>query len=879
MNTEDMAPFFKRGENQAKAEREEEHDSTPQIPSELPILPLRNTVVFPFPVLTPLAVEQPRSVRLVDEVALGDRIIGLVSMHDPSVQEPGPDEVFKVGTAAIIHRLFKSPDGSIRLFIQGLERIRIEEWTATEPYLKARVSIAHEEVETTVELQALMRSTTDLFKRLVELVPNLPDELSQAASNIEDPLNLVYLIASSLRMEVPDAQEVLELDDVGDKFRKLMTILNRELEVLELGRKIQTEAQSEMNKLQREYYLREQLKAIQRELGEGSEQEREVEEYRAKIESVGLSEEAKREAMRELDRLRALPAAAAEYSVIKNYLDWLVGLPWNTFTQDNLDIKRAREILDEDHYDIKEVKDRILEFLAVRKLYEERVTQARQATEAERAAEVAEGPTAEEPAGGDTANPDSPAYRGAILCFVGPPGVGKTSLGKSIARALGRKFIRMSLGGMRDEAEIRGHRRTYVGAMPGRIIQSIRRAGSRNPVFMLDEVDKLGADWRGDPSSALLEVLDPAQNNTFRDHYLDIDFDLSQVMFIATANLLDPIPEPLRDRMEIIRLDGYTDDEKVQIARNYLVPRQMEANSLRPDEVTFSDPALRKIAEDYTREAGVRNLEREIGSVIRKIATKIAAGDVEKVTVDEDDVRQYLGKQRFFAEVAERLGTPGVATGLFATSMGGGILFIEATRMPGGKGLLVTGQLGEVMKESAQIALSYVRSRLKALNVAEDFFASNDIHVHVPEGAIPKDGPSAGITMTSAIASLLTGRHIKSDLAMTGEITLRGRVLPVGGIKQKVLAAHRAGVKQIILPSRNEPDIDELPEQVRADLKFHLVETMDQVLELALEGDGIKASKLAEAADAPVVEDGARKSVVNAVVDAVKDAVEVVTPS
>ncbi|MCW5851123.1 MAG: endopeptidase La [Anaerolineae bacterium] len=874
-----MAPFFKRGENQSRPEREEEHDSTPQIPSELPILPLRNTVVFPFPVLTPLAVEQPRSVRLVDEVALGDRIIGLVSMHDPSVQEPGPDEVFKVGTAAIIHRLFKSPDGSIRLFIQGLERIRIEEWTATEPYLKARVSIAHEEVETNVELQALMRSTTDLFKRLVELVPNLPDELSQAASNIEDPLNLVYLIASSLRMEVPDAQEVLELDDVGDKFRKLMAILNRELEVLELGRKIQTEAQSEMNKLQREYYLREQLKAIQRELGEGSEQEREVEEYRAKIESVGLSEEAKREAMRELDRLRALPAAAAEYSVIKNYLDWLVGLPWNTFTQDNLDIKRAREILDEDHYDIKEVKDRILEFLAVRKLYEERVTQARQETEAEQATDAAEGPTAEEPGEGDTADPDSTAYRGAILCFVGPPGVGKTSLGKSIARALGRKFIRMSLGGMRDEAEIRGHRRTYVGAMPGRIIQSIRRAGSRNPVFMLDEVDKLGADWRGDPSSALLEVLDPAQNNTFRDHYLDIDFDLSQVMFIATANLLDPIPEPLRDRMEIIRLDGYTDDEKVQIARNYLVLRQMQANSLRPDEVTFTDTALRKIAEDYTREAGVRNLEREIGSVIRKIATKIAAGDAEKVTVDEDDVRQYLGKQRFFAEVAERLGTPGVATGLFATSMGGGILFIEATRMPGGKGLLVTGQLGEVMKESAQIALSYVRSRLKALNVAEDFFASNDIHVHVPEGAIPKDGPSAGITMTSAIASLLTGRHIKSDLAMTGEITLRGRVLPVGGIKQKVLAAHRAGVKQIILPARNEPDIDELPEQVRADLKFHLVETMDQVLELALEGDGIKASKLAEAADAPVVEDGARKPIVNAVVDAVKDAVEVVTPS
>lgn len=847
MNTEYLAPFMRRGEGQARAADQEggDRDQAPIIPSELPILPLRNTVVFPFPVLTPLAVEQPRSVRLVDEVALGDRIIGLVSMQDPNVPEPGPEEVYNVGTAAIIHRLFKSPDGSIRLFIQGLERIRIDEWTSTDPYLKARVSVAREQSETSVEIQALMRSTTDLFKRLVELVPNLPDELSQAATNIEDPLNLVYLIASSLRMEVADAQEVLELNDITAKFRKLMAILNRELEVLELGRKIQTEAQSEMNKLQREYYLREQLKAIQKELGEGSEQEREIEEYRSKIETAGLTEEAKREAMRELDRLRALPAAAAEYSVIKNYLDWIVNLPWQVFTEDSLDIKRAREILDEDHYDIKEVKDRILEFLAVRKLYEDRNKPTTDATDE---AEAASEPT------------ESTSYRGAILCFVGPPGVGKTSLGKSIARALGRKFIRMSLGGMRDEAEIRGHRRTYVGAMPGRIIQSIRRAGSRNPVFMLDEVDKLGADWRGDPSSALLEVLDPAQNNTFRDHYLDIDFDLSQVMFIATANWLDPIPEPLRDRMEIIRLDGYTDDEKVQIAKAYLVPRQIDANSLRSDEILFTDVALRKIAEDYTREAGVRNLEREIGSVVRKVATKIAAGDVEEVAVDVDDVRKYLGKPRFFAEVAERMSSPGVATGLFANSLGGGILFIEATRMPGAKGLVVTGQLGDVMKESAQIAMSYVRSRLKALDVPDDFFNSHDIHVHVPEGATPKEGPSAGITMTTAIASLLTGRHVKSDLAMTGEITLRGRVLPIGGVKQKVLAAHRAGLKQIILPARNEPDLDDLPEQVRHDLKFHLVDTMDRVLEIALEGGDIKAEELAEAAEEPLTVDGHRKA-------------------
>lgn len=856
METEITMPFFKRSDSTAagpetnpEPEQQDEHEGRPTIPSELPILPLRNTVVFPFPVLTPLAVEQPRSVRLVDEVALGNRIVGLVAMYDPSVAEPGPDEVYKVGTAAIIHRLFKSPDGSIRLFIQGLERIRIDEWTTTDPYLKARVTVAPPTTqESSVELQALMRSTVDLFKRLVDLVPNLPDELSQAASNIEEPVNLVYLIASSLRMEVRDAQEILELDEVADKLRKLMAFLNRELEVLELGRKIQNEAQSEMSKVQREYFLREQLKAIQKELGEGSEQEREYEEYKEKIEASGMSQEARREADRELERLRTLPAAAAEYSVIKNYLDWLVTLPWAEATPDNLDIQRAREILDEDHYDIQKVKDRILEFLAVRKLHEERHRQAAPEASEGNASDGASAASGQR----EGVEPYAAGYHGAILLFVGPPGVGKTSLGKSIARALGRRFIRMSLGGMRDEAEIRGHRRTYVGAMPGRIIQSMRRAGSRNPVFILDEVDKIGADWRGDPSSALLEVLDPAQNSTFRDHYLDVDFDLSQVMFIATANILDTIPEPLRDRMEVIRLDGYTDDEKVQIARNYLVPRQIEANSLRPDEVAFTDAALRKIAEDYTQEAGVRGLEREIGSVVRKVATRVASGQAESVTVHEADVHTYLGKPRFHSELAERLNTPGVVTGLFATSAGGGILFIEATRMPGGKGLVVTGQLGDVMKESAQIALSYVRSRLKALNVPEDFFAHNDIHVHVPEGAIPKDGPSAGITLTTAIASLLTGRQVKPDLAMTGEITLRGKVLPVGGIKQKILAAHRAGLKQVILPHRNEPDLDDLPEQVRQEMQFHLVDTMDEVLELALEGDGITADELAEAAAEPV---------------------------
>ncbi|MFN8497705.1 MAG: endopeptidase La [Anaerolineae bacterium] len=867
MTTESMSPIFKKdAPEQVEEEPKVDKEQGPAIPSELPILPLRNTIVFPFPVLTPLAVEQPRAIRLVDDVALGDRMIGLVGMQDPSIPEPGPGEVYTIGTAAVIHRLFKSPDGSIRLFIQGLQRIRIDEWTATEPYLKAKVSVIAEEVETSLEIQALMRSTVDLFRRLVELVPNLPDELSQAAANIEDPLNLVYLIASSLRIDVPDAQEILELDDISAKFRKLMTVLNRELEVLELGRKIQTEAQSEMNKLQREYYLREQLKAIQKELGEGSEQEREVEEYRQKIETAGMPEEALREAQRELDRLRALPAAAAEYSVIKNYLDWLVNLPWIKMTADRLDIPRAREILDEDHYDIKEVKERILEFLAVRKLQLDRAKASGEETPPiEAAAEAGE----DDEESGATAGPGAPQQgTGAILCFVGPPGVGKTSLGRSIARALGREFVRMSLGGMRDEAEIRGHRRTYVGAMPGRIIQSIRRVGTRNPVFMLDEVDKIGSDWRGDPSSALLEVLDPAQNSTFRDHYLDVDFDLSQVLFVCTANLLDPIPEPLRDRMEIIRLDGYTDEEKVHIARNYLVERQLTANGLREGEVTFSDPALRRIAEDYTREAGVRNLEREIGSVVRKVAVKIAADEGDHFHVDEGDVRTYLGKPRFFAEVAEATSVPGVATGLFVTSVGGGILFIEATRMPGGKGLQVTGQLGEVMRESAHIALSYVRSRVKALGIPDDFFGRNDIHVHVPEGATPKDGPSAGITMATAIASLLTGRCVKPNLAMTGEITLRGRVLPVGGIKQKVLAAHRAGLKEVILPSRNEPDLDDLSEQVRTELTFHLAETMDEVLAIALceEVTGEPVGREASA-------DGSRAPIEPAVVDAVKDAV------
>jgi ATP-dependent Lon protease len=688
--------------------------------------------------------------------------------------------------------------------VQGLARIHLGEFTKTEPYLKARVIAAPEKEERTVEVEALMRNLVELFRRLTSLVTYLPDDLLMAALNIEDPKQLVYLIATNIRLNTAEAQELLEIDNVTEKLQKLTYILNRELEVLELGKKIQSQAESEMTKMQREYFLREQMKAIKKELGEQDEQTREIDEYRQKIEAAGMTEEAKKEALHELDRLQGMPSVAAEYSVIKTYLDWLISLPWSKSTVDNLDINRARQTLDEDHYDLEKLKERILEYLAVRKLRQER---------------------------GEGAPESS---KGAILCFIGPPGTGKTSLGQSIARALGRKFIRMSLGGMRDEAEIRGHRRTYIGALPGRIIQSIRRVETKNPVFMLDEIDKVGMDWRGDPSSALLEVLDPAQNSTFRDHYLDVDFDLSQVMFITTGNLVDPVPAPLLDRMEVLTLDGYTEEEKAKIAQGYLVPRQLKENSLREDEVQFTEGALRRIIRDYTREAGVRNLEREIGNVCRKIVTKIASSEVTQVVIDADDVAKYLGKPTFYYEAAERTERPGVATGLSVTSVGGDILFIEATKMKGQKGLTITGQLGDVMRESAQIALSYVRSKAKDFDIDEDFFDHNDIHIHVPAGAIPKDGPSAGVTMTTAIASLLTGRCVKNDVGMTGEVTLRGKVLPVGGIKQKVLAAHRSGLKTVILPHRNEKDLDELPEEVRQSIHFILVDAIDEVLDVAL---------------------------------------------
>ncbi|GAB4519910.1 MAG: endopeptidase La [Anaerolineae bacterium] len=798
---------------------EDDMDDGPNIPAELPILPLRGLVVYPQTAI-PLTVGQPRSIKLVDDVVNGDRLVGLVMAKDPELETPGPDEVHTTGTLASIHRLFRAPDGTIRLLVQGLARIEIDEYVATEPYLKAKVHTVPESIEDTIEVEALVRTVVDQFTRLADLVPNIPNELVTSALNVDEPLQLVYAVATYIRMDLTRAQQLLELQTITEKLHLLTEVLAKELEVLELGRKIQTEAQSEMEKTQREYFLREQLKAIQRELGEGDEQIVEVEEFRRKIAEAGMPEEAEKEARRELDRLSKLPTAAAEYGVIRTYLDWVTSLPWSKSTEDALDIKRARAVLDEDHYGLEDVKERILEYLAVRKL------------RAERAEELSTDNQVE-----DVVRRDR---QGAILCFVGPPGVGKTSLGASIARAMGRKFIRMSLGGVRDESEIRGFRRTYIGALPGRIIQTIRRVETRNPVIMLDEIDKLGRDFRGDPASALLEVLDPEQNAEFRDHYLDVAFDLSSVLFITTANELEPIPGPLRDRMEIIQISGYTEQEKANIARQYLVPRQIRENGLRQDEIAFSDDAVLEIIRDYTREAGVRTLEREIGRAARKVVTRIAEGTTDKVEIDSEAVHKLLGRPRYGyrTEIEERTDLPGVATGLAWTPVGGDVLFIEATRMPGGKGFQYTGQLGEVMQESARIALSYIRSKANELGVDPEFYNTNDIHLHVPAGAVPKDGPSAGVTIAAALASLLTGRATRSNVAMTGEITLRGKVLPVGGIKEKVLAAHRLGVDTVIIPRKNESDLEELPKEVRESLQFVLADSLDEVMAAALVDSG-----------------------------------------
>lgn len=787
-----------------------------QIPSVLPILPLRGVVVYP-QTAVPLTIGQPRSIRLVDDVVAGDeRLIGLVASTDPDLETPGSKDLFSVGTVAIVHRLFRSPDDTIRLLVQGVARFRLGEFLEMEPYLKANIDLNPETVESGLEIKALARNAREQFEQIAEMIPSIPRELVSSILGLEDSIQTVYTIANFQRMDLKDAQELLEMDSVSDKLRKLVAILAREVEVLEIGQKIQNEARSEIEKVQREYFLREQLKAIQRELGEEDEQALEVDEFRQKIEAAGMPEEAEKVARRELDRLSRLPTAAAEYSVIRTYLDWLVSLPWSVVTQDNLDIVQSRQVLDQDHYGLEDVKERILEYMAVRKLRHERREELEEAVTDDVIRQVREG---------------------VILCFVGPPGVGKTSLGRSIARAMGRKFVRISLGGVRDEAEIRGHRRTYIGAMPGRILQAIRRVESHNPVFMLDEVDKLTYDFHGDPASALLEVLDPEQNAEFRDHYLEVAYDLSQVMFITTANLIGPIPGPLRDRMEIIHISSYTENEKIEIAKGYLISRQLRENGLRSEEITYTTEALQTIIRSYTREAGVRNLEREIGAVARKVVTQIAEGKSEDVVITPEKVREFLGRQRFFGneEIAERTSIPGVATGLAYTPTGGDVLFIEATRMPGGKGFQLTGSLGDIMQESAHAALSYVRSHAETLALPPDFFEKSDIHLHVPAGSQPKDGPSAGVTMATALVSLVSGQPVSENVGMTGEITLRGQVLPVGGIKEKVLAAHRSDLKIIILPKRNEADLEDLPEEVRKDLKFVFVDTIDQVLEAALE--------------------------------------------
>ena len=763
------------------------------LPAALPVLPLREMVPYP-DTLTPLAVGQQRSIRLVNEVLSGERTLALVAARDPEVEEPGPDQLYDVGVAGIVARMLKVPDGTIRILIQGTERVRVGDYVTEEPYLVARIEPLPDVVEPTPELEALSRNVQRTFTQIIEQIPYLPEELQLAVANVDDPSALAHLIAGALRISTEEKQELLEEVDVGKRLRRLSEILARELEVIQLGSKIQSQVQSEIEKGQREYYLREQLKAIQQELGEADEQQAEINELRERIEAANLPEPARKQVDRELGRLERLPPAAAEYGVIRTYLEWIIELPWNATTEDNLDIAHAREVLDADHYDLEKVKDRILEYLAVRKL--------------------------------------NPGSHGPILCFVGPPGVGKTSLGRSISRALGREFERISVGGVRDEAEIRGHRRTYIGAMPGTIVRALRDASSRNPVFMIDEIDKMGADFRGDPASAMLEVLDPAQNDSFRDHYLDLEFDLSEVMFITTANTLDTVPPALQDRMEVINLSGYTLDEKLHIAKRYLVPRQIEQNGLGRGQISFTDAALRAIVEEYTREAGVRNLEREIGSVCRKVAREVA----EKTTISAKRARELLGRRRYFAEQRRRTKVPGVATGLAWTPVGGEVLFVEATAMPGEGKLTITGQLGEVMRESAQAALSWVRGNVARLapELPEDWFATHDIHIHVPAGAVPKDGPSAGVAMAVALASLVAGKPVKADVAMTGEVTLTGQVLPIGGLKEKSLAAQRAGIKRIIVPERNEGDVAEIPKHERQGLEFIYVDSIEKALEAAL---------------------------------------------
>ena len=774
------------------------------LPAQVGVLPLRDSVTFPELVI-PLNVGQPRSLELINDVLRGDRSIVLLAGRDPDVETPGPDELYSVGVLGSIARMVRLPDSTLRVLIQGGPRVRVTQWVQTTPYLVAEVEHARDKVRESAQLEALARNVQRTFSSIVGQVPYLPEELQVMIANVDDPVMLSHLISGALRLSADEKQALLEELDVTKRLRRLSEILARELEVVALDTEIQTQVQSELQKGQRDFYLRQQLKAIQDELGEGDEAQAEANELREQLEALRLPEEVSKQVERELGRLERLQPAMAEYGVVRTYLEWIASLPWDTTTEDNLDLAHARRVLDTDHFDIEQVKERILEFLAVRSL-------------------VADGGGKQQPAG-------------SILTFVGPPGVGKTSLGRSVARALGRQFERISVGGMRDEAEIRGHRRTYIGAMPGVIIRALRDAGAKNPLFMIDEIDKMGSDFRGDPSSAMLEVLDPEQNHTFRDYYLDLPFDLSEVMFITTANNLDTIPGPLRDRMEVIQLAGYTEAEKLQIAKRYLVPRQIERNGLTAGRISFTDAGLRAIISDYTREAGVRQLEREIGSVVRKVARQVAEGTVtRRVSITEPRVRQLLGKRRFFSEARRRTSRPGVATGLAWTPVGGQVLFVEATAMSGSGHLTITGQVGDVMRESAQAARSYVRANAAQLfpTLPDDWFATHDIHVHVPAGAIPKDGPSAGVTMVTALTSLLSGRSVRADVAMTGEVTLTGQVLPIGGLKEKALAAQRNGIHTVIAPELNEQDIDEIPEHLRKTLHFVFVSTIDEVLDAAL---------------------------------------------
>jgi ATP-dependent Lon protease len=767
-----------------------------EIPEFLSILPLRNSVLFPGSII-PIDVGRRKSVRLVEEAISKEKpIIGILTQRDARTEDPSEGDMYTVGCAARILKVIKLAKDNFSVILQGVARIKVQEYTQQEPFITARVQAIHDPTVTDVELDALCLNLRDIFKRLVKLMPEMPKEAGALVESISEPGPLADAVTTNIDTQVDEKQDVLESFELKARMRTVLQLASRQLEVLKVREKINTQVQEEMGRNQREYVLRQQLKAIKEELGELDDSGGDLEDFKEKITEAKMPPEVETVATKQYERLKVMQPSSAEYTVTRTYLEWLVELPWSISTEDMLDIPAARDILNADHYDLEKVKKRILEYLAVRKLKADK--------------------------------------KGPILCLLGPPGVGKTSLGRSIAKAMGRKFVRISLGGVRDEAEIRGHRRTYVGSLPGRIIQSLKKAGTNNPIFMLDELDKLGHDFRGDPASALLEVLDPEQNNTFSDHYLEVTFDLSKVMFIATANVIDPIPAALKDRLEILEIPGYTRDEKANIARQFLIPKQLDEHGIKDEQCEFTPSATAEIIDSYTREAGVRNLEREAGAVCRGVAVKIAEGATEKFVIEAQNIPDYLGPQKYQSEVAERTAEPGVATGLAWTPVGGDILFIEATRMPGKGSMVLTGQLGDVMKESAQAALSFVRANARWLGIEENFLEKHDIHVHIPAGAIPKDGPSAGVTMFTALASMLTGKPVRNDLAMTGEITLRGNVLPVGGIKEKLLAAHRAGIKRVIMPERNSKDMIDVPDQAKKEMEFFFVKKMDEILPLAL---------------------------------------------